>query len=691
MPQLILAVLSITGGTAHSGEPVARTQPFVVTAPAGDRTDEYYWMKDRDDPATIAYLEAENAFADSLTASLAPLVDSLVAEMRSRIPEADSTAPWPYNGYLYWSRYDPGSEYPVHLRRPAVGGAVETVLDVNILASGRDYIDAWPVPSPDGSLAGIAFDTTGALDYTVAFVDLETGALLGDTLRGTDGSIVWGNDGATVFYGLQDSTLRTCRIMRHLLGTTGDEDIEVFTEEDPEFWPGVYKSSSDEFVLVETSSTDAGEVWFLDADDPSGAFTVVQPRTPGLEYQVEAFGDTLFILTNLDAQNFRVVKAWSGAPSVEHWTEVIPAREDVLVEALEVFPGYIAMLVRNGGFSELRTLDRSSGIEVVAAGGSEPSTMWFEHNRDVEALQVRYGYCSLTTPVQTCVLDLPTGASSVLKQDAVGGGFDGSLYSSASLSVPSHDGVRVPVSMVWRTDLGEPSGRPLLLEGYGAYGYSSDPWFSTTRLSLLDRGFIFAIAHVRGGSEMGRQWYESGRLLEKRNSFLDFVACAGYLVSEGYTSPDRLFATGGSAGGLLVGAAANMRPDLFRGVVAQVPFVDVVTTMLDPGIPLTTNEYGEWGNPADPVYYDYMLSYSPYDNVTRADYPAMYVTAGWNDSQVCYWEPAKWVARIRALRTDDDPIVFRTDMGAGHAGASGRFAWLEDVASEYAFLIGLLR
>ena len=690
LANLIPVLAALDPASCPVPPPVAEMRPFTVESTCGDRVDEYYWMRDRKDPAVIAYLEAENAYADSLMAGTAPLVDSLVAEMEVRIPLSDSSVPYPYNGFLYWSRFDEGSDYPVYMRRPETGGPAETVLDVAALASGREYMDAWPGMSPDGTIAGVAFDTTGSLEYTLVFVEMGTGRLLDDTLRGTDGSLVWGNDSRTVFYGALDSTWRTCRIMRHALGTPAAADAIVFEEDDPTFWPYVYKSPDDGYVLIETSSTESYETWILDADDPGGAFRVVEPRTPGLEYSVETLGDTLYILTNLAAQNFRVMTAPASEPAAARWTEAVPARDDVLIDDVEAFPGCLAMLVRSGGFSQLRTVDLSTGVETVAAGGGEPSTLWFESNRRPSDRLVRYGYCSLTTPVQTRSLDLETGVSAILKQDSIGGGFDASLYSSTVMYAPSHDGIEVPISMVWRSDMGGPADRPLLLEGYGAYGYSSDPWFSSSMLSLLDRGFVFATAHVRGGSEMGRSWYESGRLLQKRNTFLDFIACAEYLAYSGVTSPDRMFARGGSAGGLLVGAVAMMRPDLFRGVVAQVPFVDVVTTMLDPSIPLTTNEYEEWGDPSDPVFYDYMLSYSPYDNVGARDYPALYVTAGWNDSQVCYWEPSKWVARIRRLRTDDDPLVFRTEMGAGHAGASGRFGWMEDAASEQAFLLGLL-
>lgn len=537
---LILEVL-LTGGSSPS-EPVAEMRPFTVESANGDRIDEYYWMRDRKDPAVLAHLEAENAYADSLLAPMALLVDSLVAEMAARIPLSDSSVPYPYGGFLYWSRFDEGSDYPVYLRRPEAGGPTQVVLDVPALAGGREYMDSWPEVSPDGAIAGIAFDTTGSLDYTLVFRDIDSGRLLEDTLRTTDGSLVWGNDSRTVFYGALDSTWRTCRIMRHTLGTPSEDDETVFEEADPTFWPYVYKSSDDGYVLIETSSTESYETWILDADDPLGAFSVVEPRAPGHEYSVEALGDTLYILTNLGAENFRVMSAPVLEPSASRWAEVVPAREDVLIESIEAFPGCVAMLVKSDGFSELRTVDLSNGAETVAAGGDEPSSIWFESNRRPSDRLVRYGYCSLTTPVQTRSLDLATGASSILKQDSVGGGFDSSRYSSMVMYAPSHDGVEVPISMVWRSDMGDPVDRPLLLEGYGAYGYSSDPWFSSSMLSLLDRGFVFATAHVRGGSEMGREWYEGGRLMNKRNTFLDFIACAEYLVYAGFTSPEGMFA-----------------------------------------------------------------------------------------------------------------------------------------------------
>ncbi len=678
---------------AHASppEPAAPVEPFVIEAPGGSRADPYYWMRDREDPRTVEYLEAENAWAEYVLARFAALEDTLYREMRARMPEADSTFPAPFNGFLYWSRYDPGSSYPVYLRRPAGGaGAVATVLDVNDLAAGRDYIDAWPVVSPDGSLAGIAFDTTGSLDYTIVFRDLETGGYLADTLRGTDGSIVWAADSRTVFFGLQDSTLRTDRIMRHELGAPGVGDAEVFREADPTFWPWVYGSPSGEYVFIETSSSTSSEVMFIPSEEPLSEPVVIQPRTPGVEYRATALGDSIFVLTNWGASNFRIMRASPGSPGMEEWVEVVPGRDGILIEDFDVFPGFLAMLVRNGGFSELRVLGRIDGAESVVAGGEEPCTIWLGPNREPSLDVCRFGYSSPTTPHSTLEYAPGDDAPALLLMDPVGGGFDASLYTAGRLLVRSHDGVEVPMSIVYRSDLGPPLDRPVLLYGYGAYGYSTDPWFSGSRISLLDRGFICAIAHVRGGSEMGRGWYESGRLLQKRNSFLDFIACARYLVEGGYTDPGRLFAMGESAGGLLVGAVANMEPGLFRGIIAGVPFVDVVTTMLDPGIPLTTNEYEEWGNPADPGFYEYMLSYSPYDNVRPADYPALFVFAGWNDFQVGYWEPAKWVARIRATRTDDDPLVLLTDMGAGHAGASGRFGHLSMTAREYAFIIGLL-
>lgn len=672
-------------------EPAAPVEPFEIACPAGSRTDPFYWMRNRDDPRVLALIEAENAYGESLMAGTLGLQESLYTEMAARMPPADSTAPYPYNGFLYWARYSPGMDYPVYMRRADAPGAVpEVLLDVNALAAGREYLDAWPVVDPQGRFAAVAIDTSGALSYDLVFLDLGAGVFLHDTLRGTDGEVAWGNDGYTLFYGLQDSTFRTDRIMRHSLGTMQDADEEVFRETDPTFWPMVSKSPSDEYVFIHSESSTSSEAWLLDADMPSGSFRLVQERMPGVEYSVTGLRDSLFILTNLDAPDFRVVRAPVLRPSAGSWREVVGHRDGILIEDVEVFPGHVAMVVRKDGFSEIRVFDRESRSERVVAGGDEPCSVALARSREPGSGVLRYEYSSPTTPPTIFDLDLASGATTLVHREEVPG-YSPELYRARRVFVTSHDGVQVPMTLVWRQDRLRPGGNPLLLYGYGAYGISTDPWFSIPRISLMDRGFLCAIAHVRGGSEMGRSWYESGRLLEKRNTFLDFVACAEYLVEQGLTDPSMMFAMGESAGGLLMGAVANMRPDLFRGIVAGVPFVDVVTTMLDPGIPLTTNEYEEWGNPSDPVFYSYMLSYSPYDNVTVGDYPAMLVTAGWNDSQVCYWEPMKWVSKLRLLRTDDDPLVLRVDMGAGHAGSSGRFEWLRQVALEYAFMIDLLR
>ncbi|NLP04337.1 S9 family peptidase, partial [Candidatus Fermentibacteria bacterium] len=585
----------------------------------------------------------------------------------------------------------PGMDYPVFMRKAEAPAAVpEVLLDVNIIAAGREYLDARPVVDPLGRFAAVAVDTSGSLSYDLVFLDLGSGLFLHDTLRGTDGEVAWGNDGYTLFYGLQDSTYRTDRIMRHSLGTMQEADVEVFREADSTFWPWVSKSPSDEYVFIHSESGTSSEAWLLDADMPSGSFRLVQERMPGVEYRVTGLRDSLFILTNLDAPDFRIVRAPVLRPSAGNWREVVAHREGVLIEDIEVFPGHVAMAVRNDGFTEIRLFDRASRSETVVAGGDEPCCVALAGPMEPGEGVLRYEYSSPTTPPTVFDLDLASGVTTVAHREEVPG-YSPELYRARRVFVTSHDGARVPLTLVWRQDRLRPGGNPVLLYGYGAYGISTDPWFSRTRISLLDRGFICGIAHVRGGSEMGRSWYESGRLLEKMNTFLDFISCAEYLIGQGLTDPSMMFAMGESAGGLLMGAVANMRPDLFRGIIAGVPFVDVVTTMLDPGIPLTTNEYEEWGDPSDPVFYSYMLSYSPYDNVTVKDYPAMLVTAGWNDSQVCYWEPLKWVSKLRLLRTDDDPIVLRVDIGTGHAGSSGRFEWMRQTALEYAFMIDLLK
>lgn len=686
-----LSVLLCMCGLA-AGEPVAPIHPAELTAPGGTRVDEYYWLRDREDPATLGYLRAENAYAESVLAPESALRESLVTEMSSRIPAADTSAAWHYHGFLYRTRFPENADYPVYERSPESSGCWTELLDVSRLASGRGYMEVpEPSVSPDGSTAAFSMDTTGSLDYTIVFEDIAGGSFLADTLRGTDGSAVWAADSRTVFYGSLDSTYRTDRILRHEIGTAQVSDALVYQELDSTFWPWVYRSPSDEYIFVGTESSTSSEIRFLRSSDPFGQLTMIQPRTPDLEYSVTGLGDTLFVRTNLGAEDFRVMKCPASEPGEDHWIEILPGRPGFLVEGVEAFPTHLAVVAHERGMMELLTLDRRTRRTETVAGGDSPSSIWLEGNTDPERGVLRYAVSTLTTPSSVYDIDLATGERTLVRREPVPGGFDPSLYDSAVLYAPAPDGEQVPISLVWRRDLAGAGPSPLLLYGYGAYGISSDPWFSSNRLSLLDRGFVFAIAHVRGGSEMGRRWYEEGKLLHKRNSFTDFIACAECLISRGTTTPGMLFAEGESAGGLLMGAVTTMRPDLFRGVIAGVPFVDIVTTMLDPTIPLTTNEYQEWGNPEDPIYYDYMLSYSPYDNIRAADYPAMYVTAGWNDSQVCYWEPAKFVARMRERRANHETLVLRTNLEAGHQGTSGRFSWLDDEAYEYAFLIGLAR
>ncbi|MBN2586780.1 MAG: S9 family peptidase [Candidatus Fermentibacteraceae bacterium] len=668
--------------------PAAERIPFEITAHGDTRVDCYYWLRDQEDPAVLEYLHAENGYTDSVMGQYAGLMDTLVAEMRARIPELDASVPYYRNGYWYWYEYREGEDYAVNMRAAHPGGEPQVLLDENVPASGKDYfmVEAMSV-SPDNSVLAWAYDTTGGHWNTLVFQDIRTGDVL-DTIHNCSGDLAWASDSRMVFYGLNDATGRTERIMRRTIGC--DDEVCVFREDDLTFWPWVWNSVDMEWVIISTSSTLESECMVLPASSPRDTFLLVQPRTEGLEYYVEPMGDTFYILTNLQGDNYSIMAAPADAPGIEGWETVLPHSDSVLVERIDVFDDLLAVSVRSGGLKKLLILGRTDGSSYFASIGEEASTIYTTSNYDTSADSIRLWYSSMTTPWSTVAYDIGADSMRVLKMDFAGEDFDRTLYGTERLSVPARDGVMVPVSLVYRKDLFRPGENPLLLYGYGAYGSSMDPSFSSTRLSLLDRGFVYAIAHVRGGSEMGRWWYEEGRVLNKRNTFNDFIDCAEYLIEEGYCNPDRVFAMGESAGGLLMGAVVNMRPDLWRGVVAGVPFVDALTTMLDPSIPLTTNEYDEWGNPGESEEeYLYILSYSPVDNVEPVDYPALYVYTGLNDTQVGYWEPAKWVANIRFLDTGTDPVLLRVT-GTGHGGASGRFGWLRDYAEQYAFLLGLL-
>lgn len=682
--------------TAPAGPPIAAQVPHTVTSPHGDRIDEYYWLRDdtRSNPEVLAHLAAENAYADAMLAHTRPLQDTIYREIVGRIKADDGTVPQRENGYWYYARYEPGGEFPIHARRKGTLEAPEELLlDPNAMAAGKAYfqIGNYEV-SVNGRMLAWAEDSVGRRQWTVRFKDLVTGELLSDTLVNVEPDFVWANDSRTVLYVEKDpDTLLGNRVRRHVLGTPVADDPVVYEEKDPSYYLGLAKSRSNRYLWIQLESTLATEQWVADANDPALAFRVLLPRERGHEYDATDLGERFILHTNWQAPNFRIVEAPSARVADRSlWRDVVAHRDDALIEDYQVFNEWLAIGERSQGLRQLRVRRWGDGTERVIAADEPTYTATLGDNREPESGTLRYTYTSLTTPTTVYDYDFATGARTLRKQDPVLGDFEPSDYVAEHLWIEARDGAKVPVSLVHRKGLKRNGRAPLLLYGYGAYGYSSDPRFSSPLLSLLDRGFVYAIAHVRGGQEMGRAWYEDGRLLRKQNSFNDFVDVTRALVEMDYAAADKVFAMGASAGGLLMAAAVNQCPDCYRGLLVLVPFVDVVTTMLDPGIPLTANEFDEWGNPARKADYDYLLSYSPYDNIERKDYPAMLVATGLWDSQVQYYEPAKWVARLRARKTDDQPLLFRVSMDAGHGGIAGRYQAYRETALYYAFVLDRL-
>ncbi len=660
--------------------------PHEITFHGHTRVDDFYWLRNIEDPAVTDYLLAENAYTDSMMAGSRELMDTILEELIERIPEDEFSVPYYRNGWWYWYEYPPGADYAVNMRRAHPDGEPLVLLDENRYGDLYGYfaVEMMSV-SPDNSTLAWAYDTTGGHWNTLVFQDIHTGDTL-DIINNASGDLAWAADSRMVFYGLNDKTGRTERIMRRTIAC--DDEITLFTEDDPTFWPWVENSTDGTWVLLGTASSLESEYRILPSATPRDSMVLVHPRTEGLEYYIYPSDSTLFIQTNLPGENYAVMRAPASSPGMENWETVIPHDEGTLIEDLDVFEGFLAVSLRSGGLRRLYLADRETGEGRFADLGGEPATFYTSANYSADADSIRLVYTSLTTPWSTISYDIEGDSVRILKTTYAGENFDPDLYTAKRIMVPAGDGALVPVGMVYRTDLYSPGENPLLLYGYGAYGMSLDPMFSAGLLSLLDRGFIYADAHVRGGSEMGRSWYHRGRTLSKMNTFTDFIACAEYMADEGYCDGDRIFAMGESAGGLLMGAVANMRPDLWRGVIAGVPFVDALTTMLDPTIPLTTNEYDEWGNPGeDPEAYRYILSYSPVDNLHETEYPAMYVFTGVNDAQVGYWEPAKWVAGLRRVNSGDSPVLLRVNMGSGHGGNSGRYGWLADTAEKYAFIL----
>jgi len=685
---------AVLGDRPPADAPLAANRPHAIASPHGARNDPYYWLRDdeRRSGEVLAYLNAENAYKERQLAAVKPLENKLYEEIIARLKPDDSTVPYRKNGYWYYTRFEAGKEHPIFARRKMSLEAPEQILlDANERAAGHDYYQIGAVEvSPDSLWLAFCEDTVGRRRYDLRFKNLQSGEILPETISGVESGVAWANDNQTVLYVEKDpQTLLGLYVKKHRLRLDPQLDALVFEQTDKSFYTGVAKSKSDRFVFIHMESTVSSEWWYAEADDPALPFHVFLPHERDHEYQIEHLDDRFIIRTNWQASNFRLMQAAIGsAGERSHWQDVVSHRDDTFIQDFEVFQRFIALTVRSGGLRKISIQPLAPArARAFFISSDEPAySMAVSVNPELDTDIVRYTYSSLTTPTTVYDYDVRTGQRTLLKRDPVLGSFDPANYQTEFLFAPARDGKRVPVSLVYRKGFLRDGTAPLLQYAYGSYGLSMDPSFSSARLSLLDRGFVYAIAHVRGGQEMGRAWYDDGRLLNKTHSFTDFIDVTHELIAKRYAAGTKVFAMGGSAGGLLVAAVANLSPQDYRGIIAQVPFVDVVTTMQDEGIPLTTNEYDEWGNPRDAKYYEYILSYSPYDNVRAQPYPAMLVTTGLWDSQVQYYEPAKWVAKLRALKTDHNPLLLHVDMEAGHGGKSGLFQRYRETAMEYAFV-----
>ncbi|RTY81037.1 S9 family peptidase [Flavobacterium sp. ZB4P23] len=674
--------------------PVAKIIPKTLEKHNQKRVDNYFWLNERENLEVIDYLNQENTYYEAMTVDTKGFQKELYEEMKARIKEDDQSVPYLYNGYYYITRFETGKDYPIYSRKKGSLTATEEILfNCNDLAKDHSYFQLGGLSvSPDNKFASFGIDTVGRRIYTIQIKNLETEEILSDKIENATGSSVWANDNKTIFYTRQDKvTLRSDKVFKHKLATDSATDILVFNEKDDTFNVSVGKEKSKKYIVIGSGSTLTTEYRILNSDTPDGEFVVFQPRVRGLEYSISHFGDSFYIMTNKDkATNFKLMKTPENATAKENWRDVIAHRKDVLLEDIEIFRNYLVVEERSNGLNHIRIMPWSGEGEYYLPFGSETYSAYTTTNVDFDTDILRYSYQSLATPSSVIDFNMKTKEKEIKKeQQVLGGKFDKNNYIEERVWATATDGTKVPISMVYKKGLKKDGNNPVLLYAYGSYGVTMDAYFSSTRLSILDRGFVFAIAHIRGGEDLGRQWYEDGKLLKKKNTFTDFIDCSKFLIQEKYTSPKHLYAEGGSAGGLLMGAVVNMAPELYNGVIAQVPFVDVITTMLDDTIPLTTGEYDEWGNPNEKKYYDYMASYSPYDNVKAQNYPNMFVSTGLHDSQVQYWEPAKWVAKLRTQKTNDTVLYLNTNMDAGHGGASGRFEALKELAKEYSFLLDL--
>ena len=682
--------------------PVAKKIKKELTIHNDTRIDNFHWMRLSDEQKNsenpdaqtqdvLDYLNAENTYTKSVLNHTETFQEKLYTEIIGRIKQTDESVPYKKNGYFYYTRYEEGKEYPIYCRKiESMENTEEVLLNVNEMAEGHDYYSIRSLRvSKNNQLLAFGVDTLSRRIYTIKIKNLKTGEILTDQIEGTTGSAAWANDNETLFYTIREpETLRAYKINRHILGQTTDQDKTMFIEEDDQFSSWVYKTKSDEFIIIASAMTESNEYQILKADNARGNFKVFSKRKMKHEYSIDHYKDTFYIVTNRDkAKNFKLMSTSENKTDERYWQNVIEHRDDVYLNGIEIFKNYLVIQERKNGLLQLRVTTWDKKTDYYLDFGEEAYAAYLSTNVDFNLQILRYYYTSLTTPGSTYDFDMQSKEKTLLKQQEVVGGYNAEEYQTERLYATANDGTSIPISLVYKKSLKKETGNPLLLYAYGSYGSSIDARFSSTRLSLLDRGFVYAIAHVRGGQELGRDWYEDGRLMHKKNTFTDFIDCAEFLIKEKFTDSSHLFAYGGSAGGLLMGAIANMNGMLFRGIVAAVPFVDVVTTMLDETIPLTTSEFREWGNPIEKDAYDYMKSYSPYDQVEAKDYPAMLVTTGLFDSQVQYWEPAKWVAKLRELKTDNNSLIMDCDMETGHGGASGRFKRYRRTALTYAFIL----
>ena len=689
--------------TSLSSPPMATQQDSVLTIHGDTRVDPYFWMRltdeqkraaqpDEQTQRVVRYLENENAYTKTVMQDTEELQEQLYDEIVGRIKPTDASVPYRKNGYWYYVRYEEGKEYPIYARKKeSLEAPEEILLNANERAEGYDYYSAQGLAvSPDNKLLAFAEDTLSRRVYTIRFKDLETGELLTDQIPNAESEGAWANDNQSYFYTTKDTvSLLPDKIWRHRLGEFPTRDALKYKEEDPSFYIGVTKSTSGDYIMIWHQSTLANDYHLLKADQPDGDFARFTPREDKHRYQLEHVGEQFYILTDWDAPNYRLMEAPVTATNKAQWQEVVAHRDDVLLDDLDVFKKYLVLTEKSNALPKLRIIDRQNDEDHYIDFEEPAYVVYTGTNPEQDTETLRYGYESMTTPTSVYDYNMSTRQQELKKQEEVVGGHDPAQYVTERFFAPARDGKQVPISLVYKKGARRGADTPTLLYAYGSYGHSTDPRFNSARLSMLDRGFIWAIAHVRGGQDMGRVWYEDGKMFKKKNTFTDFIDCAEYLTKEGYTSSEHLYAMGGSAGGLLMGAVANMAPQQFNGIIAAVPFVDVVSTMLDESIPLTTNEFDEWGNPKNLESYQYMLSYSPYDNVQEQEYPNMLVTTGLFDSQVQYWEPAKWVAKLRDKKTDDNVLLLETNMDAGHGGASGRFQRYKETALEYAFMLKL--